>query len=109
MILAGLIWLLLTRTVSVRIPLSMLAGACLTSWALGRNALSEIMSGGMLFAASFMATDYVTGPRPGPGRTRGARSRHLPSARRTGSHWSFLATLARGCGAHPLVYYLSRL
>ncbi len=66
MILAGLVWLLVTATISVRIPLSMLAGAMLTGWAFGVNALSEVLSGGLLFAAVFMATDYVTSPRPGP-------------------------------------------
>ena len=68
MILAGLVWLLATSTISIRIPLSMLAGACLTGWALGANPLGEVMSGGLLFAAVFMATDYVTSPRPGPGQ-----------------------------------------
>jgi Na+-translocating ferredoxin:NAD+ oxidoreductase subunit D len=68
MILAGLIWLLATSTISIRIPLSMIAGACLTSWALGINPLQAAMSGGLLFAAVFMATDYVTCPRPGPGQ-----------------------------------------
>lgn len=68
MILAGLIWLVATSTISIRIPLSMVAGACLTSWALGGNPLMEAMSGGLLFAAVFMATDYVTSPRPGPGQ-----------------------------------------
>lgn len=68
MILAGLIWLLVTFTISIRIPLAMVAGACLTSWAFGANPLAEAMSGGLLFAAVFMATDYVTSPRPGPGQ-----------------------------------------
>ena len=68
MILAGLIWLLVTSTISIRIPLSMAVGALLTSLALGRNPLSDILSGGLLFAAVFMATDYVSGPRPGPGQ-----------------------------------------
>ncbi len=68
MILAGLIWLLATSTISIRIPLSMLAGAALTSWVLGGNPLGEVLSGGLLFAAVFMATDYVTSPRPGPGQ-----------------------------------------
>jgi electron transport complex protein RnfD len=68
MILAGLVWLLVTRTISIRIPLSMVAGACLAAWAVGENPLSAMLSGGLLFAAVFMATDYVSGPRPGPGQ-----------------------------------------
>ena len=68
MLLAGLVWLLVTSTISIRIPLSMVAGACLTGWIVGANPWMEIMSGGLLFAAIFMATDYVTCPRPGPGQ-----------------------------------------
>ncbi len=68
MLLAGLVWLLATSTISIRIPLSMVVGAILTGWIVGANPWMEIMSGGLLFAAVFMATDYVTSPRPGPGQ-----------------------------------------
>jgi len=68
MLLAGLAWLLATSTISIRIPISMLAGAILTGWIVGANPWMEILTGGLLFAAVFMATDYVTCPRPGPGQ-----------------------------------------
>lgn len=68
MLLAGLVWLLATSTISIRIPISMIAGAILTGWIVGANPWMEILTGGLLFAAVFMATDYVTCPRPGPGQ-----------------------------------------
>jgi len=68
MILFGLAWLLATRTISLRIPLSMIISAALTAWALGDSPLAEGLSGGLVFAAVYMATDYVTSPRPGPGQ-----------------------------------------
>lgn len=61
-ILAGLGWLLLTRTVSWHIPVSVTGAAALLSWALGGNPLLDILSGGLLLGACFMATDYVTSP-----------------------------------------------
>ena len=68
MILAGLVWLLFTYTINIRIPLSMAAGACLVALAVGENPLSAVMSGGLLFAAVFMATDYVTSPATNKGK-----------------------------------------
>ena len=68
MILAGLAWLLFTSTINIAIPLSMVAGACLAGWAFGANPVNEVMSGGLLFSAVFMATDYVSSPRPGAGQ-----------------------------------------
>lgn len=61
-ILVGLIWLLVTRTVTWHIPVSVIAASALTSWALGGNPLLDIFAGGLLLGAVFMATDYVTSP-----------------------------------------------
>lgn len=58
----GLVWLLITRTITWHIPVSMLGSAALVSWLAGANPLLEIMTGGMLVGAVFMATDYVTSP-----------------------------------------------
>ena len=58
----GLVWLLITRTITWHIPVSMLGSAALVSWLAGANPLLEIMTGGMLLGAVFMATDYVTSP-----------------------------------------------
>lgn len=61
-ILIGLAYLLLTRTITWHIPVSMLASAALLAWCAGADPLLELMSGGMLLGAVFMATDYVTSP-----------------------------------------------
>lgn len=61
-ILVGLAYLLLTKTVSWHIPVSMLGSAALFSWAFGGNPLLDILAGGLLLGAAFMATDYVTSP-----------------------------------------------
>ena len=61
-ILIGLAYLLLTKTVTWHIPVSMLGSAALFSWALGGNPLLDLFAGGLLLGAVFMATDYVTSP-----------------------------------------------
>lgn len=61
-ILIGLVYLLLTRTITWHIPVSMLASAALLSWVVGANPAVELLTGGMLLGAVFMATDYVTSP-----------------------------------------------
>lgn len=63
-ILLGLIYLLIRGVISWRIPVVMLAAAALTSFLLGRECgvVAELLSGGLLFGAAFMATDYATSP-----------------------------------------------
>lgn len=61
-ILIGLVWLLVTRTITWHIPVSVLGGAALMSWALGGNPLLDLLAGGLMLGAVFMATDYVTSP-----------------------------------------------
>lgn len=61
-ILIGLVWLLATRTITWHIPVSVLGGAAIMSWALGGNPLLDILAGGLMLGAVFMATDYVTSP-----------------------------------------------
>lgn len=61
-ILIGFAYLLLTRTITWHIPVSMLASAALLAWCAGANPLVELLSGGMMLGAVFMATDYVTSP-----------------------------------------------
>ena len=61
-ILIGLAYLLLTRTITWHIPVSMLGSAALFSWAFGGNPLLDLFAGGLLLGAVFMATDYVTSP-----------------------------------------------
>lgn len=61
-ILAGFIYLLVTQTISWRIPVSMVASAFVFSWLFGRDPVASVLSGGLMFGAVFMATDYVTCP-----------------------------------------------
>lgn len=61
-ILLGLVWLLATRTIKWVIPACMMASLALFSWLFGGDPLAAALSGGALFGAVFMATDYVTCP-----------------------------------------------
>ena len=68
-ILIGFIYLLIRRVISVRIPLSFIATVMVMTWLFGDSAaasistpLTAVLSGGVLLAAIFMATDYVTSP-----------------------------------------------
>ena len=67
-ILIGLIWLLVTKTVNWRIPVAMIASLFLFSWIFGKDPVVAVLSGGALFAAVFMATDYVTCPMTAAGQ-----------------------------------------
>ena len=61
-ILIGFAWLLFTKAISWRIPVTMVASAFLFSWIFGGDPVATVLSGGLLFGAVFMATDYVTCP-----------------------------------------------
>lgn len=61
-ILLGFLWMLCRRIITWHIPVATLGGAALLSWTLGGNPLVDILSGGLLLGAVFMATDYVTSP-----------------------------------------------
>lgn len=61
-ILLGLIYLLIRGVIRWQIPVCMLGTVALMSWILGKDPLTAVLSGGVLFGAVFMATDYVTTP-----------------------------------------------
>lgn len=61
-ILIGFVFLLVTGTIQWQIPVVTVASAALMGWILGMNPLTVVLSGGLLFGAVFMATDYVTSP-----------------------------------------------
>lgn len=61
-ILVGLAYLLVRRVISPVIPLCMVGTVALFSLAVGEDVFVQLLSGGLLFAAVFMATDYVTSP-----------------------------------------------
>ena len=65
-ILVGLLFLLVTKVISWRIPVIMTASVFCCTMLIGgatpEAALAAVLSGGVLFGAVFMATDYVTSP-----------------------------------------------
>lgn len=61
-VLLGFIILIFSGTILPHIPVITVASAALTGWILGMNPVTVIFSGGLLFGAVFMATDYVTSP-----------------------------------------------
>ena len=62
LILAAFVFLLVTKTIDWRAPVSMVLTAFVAAFALGLDPLFAILSGGLLFGAVYMATDYVTSP-----------------------------------------------
>ena len=61
-ILLGLVYLLIRRTIIWHIPVVMVGTFMLSAWAFGLDPIHAVLSGGILFGAVFMATDYVTSP-----------------------------------------------
>lgn len=68
MILLGFLYLLLTKTISWRIPVIMVGTTALCSWAFGADPLAAVLSGGLMFGAVYMATDYTTSPMTAKGQ-----------------------------------------
>jgi len=68
LILLGGLFLLVTKTMDWRAPVSMIVTACIASWALGMDPIFGILSGGLMFGAIFMATDYVSTPLTAKGK-----------------------------------------
>ncbi|MDR0639755.1 MAG: RnfABCDGE type electron transport complex subunit D [Spirochaetaceae bacterium] len=62
LIVAGGIFLALTKTIDLRAPLAMTGSAFILSAVLGIDPVYSLLSGGLLFGAVFMATDYVSAP-----------------------------------------------
>jgi electron transport complex protein RnfD len=64
-ILLGLLFLLVTGTIRWRVPIVLIGSVFVWTWVLQGSldaALTAILTGGVLFGAVFMATDYVTSP-----------------------------------------------
>lgn len=61
-ILIGFLYLIITRVISFEIPVFFVGTVALLSFILGKDPLYAVLSGGVLFGAVFMATDYVTNP-----------------------------------------------
>lgn len=69
LLLVGLGILLARRLIDWRIPAFYVGTVALLSWVLGMDPLFAMLSGGLLIGACFMATDYVTNPMTGWGKT----------------------------------------
>jgi electron transport complex protein RnfD len=67
-ILAGFVFLLVSKTIDWRTPVTMIASVAVLSFLLGRDPAIAVLSGGVLFGAVFMATDYVTAPLTASGK-----------------------------------------
>lgn len=61
-LLVGGVYLIARKVISPVIPVCYLGTAALISLVAGRDVLLDLLSGGLLLGAIFMATDYVTSP-----------------------------------------------
>ncbi|MCD6567222.1 MAG: RnfABCDGE type electron transport complex subunit D [Dehalococcoidia bacterium] len=68
LILIGGIMLLVLGIINWTIPVSYIGAAALLSFCLGQDALLQVLAGGLMLGAFFMATDYVTSPITNKGR-----------------------------------------
>ncbi len=62
-ILIGFVYLLIRRVISWQTPVVFVGTVFVMSLILGQDALAQILSGGLMLGAVFMATDYATTPR----------------------------------------------
>ena len=67
-ILIGLVYMLVRKTITWHIPITMIASFMAFELLFGLDPVAGVLSGGILFGAVFMATDYVTSPMTGLGQ-----------------------------------------
>ena len=67
-ILIGGIFLIATKVISPTIPVTYLATVAVLSLVAGEDPIYQLLSGGLLLGAFFMATDYVTSPTTTKGK-----------------------------------------
>ena len=67
-ILLGGLYLIWTKVISPVIPVTYLATAAVLSVCFGMDPIYQLLSGGILLGAFFMATDYVTSPTTDTGK-----------------------------------------
>lgn len=61
-LLIGFVYLLCTRTITWHIPVAIIATVTVFSALIGVNVGVQLLTGGLMLGAIFMATDYVTSP-----------------------------------------------
>lgn len=66
-LLLGALFLIATRVITWHIPVAVLGSVALFSLCIGASPAVELLSGGLILGACFMATDYVTSPMTGRG------------------------------------------
>ncbi len=66
-LLLGFAWLLMRRVITWHIPVAILVTVALMALLVGSDPAMELLGGGLLLGAIFMATDYVTSPMTGTG------------------------------------------
>jgi electron transport complex protein RnfD len=62
LILAAFFYLVVTKTIDWRAPVSMIVTAFVAAFVLHLDPLLAVLSGGLMFGAVYMTTDYVTSP-----------------------------------------------
>ena len=67
-ILLGGIYLIVTKVISPTIPVTYLATVAVLSLCAGQDPVYQLLSGGLMLGAFFMATDYVTSPTTRKGK-----------------------------------------
>lgn len=67
-ILLGLVYLLVRRVITWHVPVTYVGIVALLSLLVGRDPMAQVLSGGLLLGAVFMATDYTTTPATIRGR-----------------------------------------
>jgi electron transport complex protein RnfD len=61
-LLIGFVYLLVRRVITWHVPVAFIGTVALLALACGEDVLVQVLSGGLLIGAIFMATDYVTSP-----------------------------------------------
>lgn len=67
-LLVGGIYLIVTKVISPMIPVTYLATVAVLSVCFGLDPIAQLLSGGLMLGAFFMATDYVTSPTTDKGK-----------------------------------------
>ena len=67
-LLLGGIYLIVTKVISPMIPVTYLATVAVLSLCFGLDPIVQLLSGGLMLGAFFMATDYVTSPTTDKGK-----------------------------------------
>lgn len=67
-LIAGGIYLLARKVITWHIPVAFIGTVAFMSLICGRDAVYQVLSGGLLLGAIFMATDYATSPSTGWGK-----------------------------------------